>query len=98
MSMDWFNVTEWGSPMDWGVALGLATLTFLVLGMLRRGVRAHYRKMLATDHTEWLELPFGVLARTPRRSMPSTRKVSVVRESTPNGSSSHSVWSACSSG
>ena len=64
MSMDWFNVTEWGSPMDWGVALGLATLTFLVLGMLRRGVRAHYRKMLATDHTEWLELPFGVLART----------------------------------
>ena len=64
MSMDWFNVTEWGSPMDWGVALGLATLTFLVLGMLRRGVRAHYRKMLATDHTEWLELPFGVLSRT----------------------------------
>ena len=50
--------------MDWGVALGLATLTFLVLGMLRRGVRAHYRKMLATDHTEWLELPFGVLSRT----------------------------------
>ena len=61
MSMDWFKVTEWGSPMDWGLALGLATLTFLVLGMLRRGVRAHYRKMLATDHTEWLELRFGVL-------------------------------------
>ena len=35
MSMDWFKVTEWGSPMDWGVALGLDTKAIEVEVVLR---------------------------------------------------------------
>lgn len=40
-----------------------ALLLFLLLG-LRRLVRRRYRAMLATERTEWLELPLGVLSRT----------------------------------
>lgn len=51
-------------PMQWLLASGVAGGMYLLLITARRVVRAHYRRMQATQHTELLEIPLGVLSRS----------------------------------
>lgn len=57
------------SLLDWAMALGIAAAAFVLLLAVRRTVRAHHKRMLATNETELLEIPLQVLSRTTLLSM-----------------------------
>lgn len=44
--------------------LGVAVLLFFVLAILRRVMRREYKRLLATDHVELIEIPIAALSRT----------------------------------
>lgn len=52
------------SLMDWGLALAIAAIALFILLMIRRAVRAYYKRMQVTAETELLEIPLQVLSRT----------------------------------
>ncbi len=52
------------SLLDWSLALAIAAVALFVLLMVRRGIRAYYKRMQATAETELLEIPLQVLSRT----------------------------------
>ncbi len=52
------------SLLDWSLALGVTAVAFIALLLVRRTVRAYYKKMQATSETELLEIPLQVLSRT----------------------------------
>lgn len=52
------------TPVDWLLALGIATVALVLLLAVRRAIRAYYKRMLATAETELLEIPLQVLSRT----------------------------------
>ena len=52
------------TPLDWSIALALAAVIFLVVIALRRIVRRLHGRMLATEQTELLEIPFEILSKT----------------------------------
>lgn len=49
---------------QWTIAAGLALGVLFVLLLIRRAIRARYRKLAATPETEFLELPFQIASRT----------------------------------
>jgi small-conductance mechanosensitive channel len=52
------------SLLDWVVAIGIATIALLAFLIVRRSIRAYYKKLHATAETELLEIPLQVLSRT----------------------------------
>lgn len=52
------------SLLDWSLALAIATITLIVVLVVRRAVRAYYTRMQATAETELLEIPLQVLSKT----------------------------------
>lgn len=52
------------SWLEWSLAAGLMLLTFGALLAIRRGARGYFRKLVATQDEELLELPMEVLSRT----------------------------------
>lgn len=52
------------SPLAWAIASGVTIATLFALLALRRTVRRIHERLLATEETELLEMPLGVIART----------------------------------
>lgn len=52
------------TPIQWLIAVSVLSLVLAALITARRIVRAYYKRMQATEHTELLEIPLGVLSRT----------------------------------
>jgi small-conductance mechanosensitive channel len=52
------------SALAWLIACGIVVIAFLALTAARRLVRRYYKRLHATEHTELLEIPLGVLSRT----------------------------------
>ena len=52
------------SPIAWLTALGTTALLYVVLMAVRALVRRHYKRMLATERVEIMEMPLEVLSRT----------------------------------
>jgi small-conductance mechanosensitive channel len=48
----------------WIVAGGVALLVFFAILLLRRLIRSHYKRLLATPHAEFMEMPLHVASRT----------------------------------
>ena len=60
-----FGATYFGSTAgQWIIAGIVALLVFAALLLLRRVIRSHYRRLLATPETEIIEVPLQVASRT----------------------------------
>jgi small-conductance mechanosensitive channel len=49
---------------EWLLAGGIALLVFITLLLLRRLIRAHYKRLLATPEAEFMEVPLQVASQT----------------------------------
>ena len=52
------------TPVQWLIAVSVVAVVLLVLISARRMIRSYYKRMQATERTELLEIPLGVLSRT----------------------------------
>jgi small-conductance mechanosensitive channel len=52
------------SPLQWLIAAAVSAGVYVLLTTLRRIVRSYYQRMQATERTEMLEIPLGVLSRS----------------------------------
>jgi small-conductance mechanosensitive channel len=52
------------TPIQWLIAVSVVAVVLLVLISARRMIRSYYKRMQATERTELLEIPLGVLSKT----------------------------------
>jgi small-conductance mechanosensitive channel len=65
---DFDQLREWSfldnSLLQWLTALGVALVALVGLLLVRRGIRRYFKRLEATQRTEFLEIPLQILART----------------------------------